>query len=226
MHGPTFMANPLACAAANASLDLFETEPRLEQVAKIEARLRDGLAPCGDISRRAGRAGQGRDWRGAMRLTGRRRRLARENFAEQGVLDPPVRRHRLSDAGLHDPRGSARRPDLFDLLDAARLAFQIVMGGALLDFLHLQAEPVDQLAVGLGVVIGRWSAASRRRRSNWRRPGSTDLRLGAHFGAAGGQAHARLRHDDAGGGDHAHHVERIDRRAAFQRRAGASAPGS
>jgi adenosylmethionine-8-amino-7-oxononanoate aminotransferase len=49
MHGPTFMANPLACATANASLDLFESEPRLEQVARIEALLLDGLAPCKKI---------------------------------------------------------------------------------------------------------------------------------------------------------------------------------
>jgi adenosylmethionine-8-amino-7-oxononanoate aminotransferase len=46
MHGPTFMANPLACAAANASLDLFETEPRLRQVARLSAELAAGLAPC------------------------------------------------------------------------------------------------------------------------------------------------------------------------------------
>ena len=46
MHGPTFMANPLACAAANASLDLFEREPRLGQVANIAAALRQGLEPC------------------------------------------------------------------------------------------------------------------------------------------------------------------------------------
>ena len=46
MHGPTFMANPLACAAANASLDLFEREPRLDQVAAISAALRQGLEPC------------------------------------------------------------------------------------------------------------------------------------------------------------------------------------
>jgi adenosylmethionine-8-amino-7-oxononanoate aminotransferase len=46
MHGPTFMANALACAAANASLDLFEREPRLRQVATISAALEGGLAPC------------------------------------------------------------------------------------------------------------------------------------------------------------------------------------
>ncbi len=43
MHGPTYMGNPLACAAANASLDLFETEPRLDQVAMIEGTLRESL---------------------------------------------------------------------------------------------------------------------------------------------------------------------------------------
>jgi adenosylmethionine-8-amino-7-oxononanoate aminotransferase len=46
MHGPTFAGNALACAAANASLDLFETEPRLQQVAAIEAQLRAGLERC------------------------------------------------------------------------------------------------------------------------------------------------------------------------------------
>ncbi len=46
MHGPTYMANPLACAAANASLDLFEREPRLQQVAAIETHLKEALEPC------------------------------------------------------------------------------------------------------------------------------------------------------------------------------------
>jgi adenosylmethionine---8-amino-7-oxononanoate aminotransferase len=51
MHGPTYMGNALACAAANASLDLFEQEPRLDQVRAIEARLRAGLEPCRGLPR-------------------------------------------------------------------------------------------------------------------------------------------------------------------------------
>jgi adenosylmethionine-8-amino-7-oxononanoate aminotransferase len=46
MHGPTYMANPLACAAANASLDIFERGEWRADVMRIEAALRDGLAPC------------------------------------------------------------------------------------------------------------------------------------------------------------------------------------
>jgi len=46
MHGPTYTGNALACAAANASLDLFESEPRLEQVGAIETRMADALEPC------------------------------------------------------------------------------------------------------------------------------------------------------------------------------------
>ena len=49
MHGPTYTGNALACAAANASLDLFEREPRLEQAAAIEAQLKDQLLPARGI---------------------------------------------------------------------------------------------------------------------------------------------------------------------------------
>jgi adenosylmethionine-8-amino-7-oxononanoate aminotransferase len=46
MHGPSYMANPLATAAANASLDLFERAPRLNQVRAIADHLSGALAPC------------------------------------------------------------------------------------------------------------------------------------------------------------------------------------
>lgn len=49
MHGPTFMANALGCAAANASIDLFEHEPRLDQVASISRALGRGLEPCREL---------------------------------------------------------------------------------------------------------------------------------------------------------------------------------
>jgi adenosylmethionine-8-amino-7-oxononanoate aminotransferase len=49
MHGPTYMANALGCAAANASLDLFEREARLQQVAGLAAAMERGLASCRDL---------------------------------------------------------------------------------------------------------------------------------------------------------------------------------
>jgi adenosylmethionine-8-amino-7-oxononanoate aminotransferase len=49
MHGPTFMGNPLACVAANASLDLFDNQPRLQQVSTIEAQLQRELGPLIDL---------------------------------------------------------------------------------------------------------------------------------------------------------------------------------
>jgi adenosylmethionine-8-amino-7-oxononanoate aminotransferase len=49
MHGPTFMANPLACAAALASLDLIEAGAWRDDVPRIEAALREALAPAADL---------------------------------------------------------------------------------------------------------------------------------------------------------------------------------
>ena len=48
MHGPTFMGNPLACAAANAALDCFESFDVPARALEIGAILAESLAPLKD----------------------------------------------------------------------------------------------------------------------------------------------------------------------------------
>ena len=48
MHGPTFMANPLACAVANASIDLLVGSPWQERIASMAKAFTRRLSPCRD----------------------------------------------------------------------------------------------------------------------------------------------------------------------------------
>lgn len=50
MHGPTFMANPLACAIASASMDLVQRNDAAAQVTRIGAGLAAGLGPAAHLA--------------------------------------------------------------------------------------------------------------------------------------------------------------------------------
>lgn len=49
MHGPTFMANPLACAIALESIIMLSEQPMGQRIAHIERKLREGLAPAAEM---------------------------------------------------------------------------------------------------------------------------------------------------------------------------------
>jgi adenosylmethionine-8-amino-7-oxononanoate aminotransferase len=49
MHGPTFMGNPLACAVALESLRVLTRADWKSNIARINARLRDGLEPLREV---------------------------------------------------------------------------------------------------------------------------------------------------------------------------------
>lgn len=88
MHGPTYMANPLACAAANASLDLFEDGERMQQAADHEAYFRKALEPCRLLEGVADVRAKGAI--GVVQMTRPRDiNWLRQRFVEQGVWIRP-----------------------------------------------------------------------------------------------------------------------------------------
>lgn len=88
MHGPTFMGNPLACAVANASLDILAENKWQQQVASIEQQLAQELPPIAELEKV-----QSVRWLGAIGVVELHQAVDMETiqaaFVEQGVWIRP-----------------------------------------------------------------------------------------------------------------------------------------
>jgi len=111
MHGPTFMGNPIACAAANASLDLFDSEPRLEQVAEIESMLHSKLLPLSECENVESVHCLGAV--GAVRLNEIDLQKSVADFVDRGVWIRPIR-----DTIYLAPAFTIAKDELAALIDA------------------------------------------------------------------------------------------------------------
>jgi adenosylmethionine-8-amino-7-oxononanoate aminotransferase len=90
MHGPTYMGNALGCAAANASLDLFESENRLMAANEIGKAMATALGPCLRLPDVADVRVRGAV--GVVELTGTPNREALcQRFIAEGVWIRPLR---------------------------------------------------------------------------------------------------------------------------------------
>ncbi|WP_318467003.1 adenosylmethionine--8-amino-7-oxononanoate transaminase [Photobacterium leiognathi] len=88
MHGPTFMGNPLACAVANASLDILAENKWQQQVACIEQQLAQELPPIAELEKV-----KSVRWLGAIGVVDLHQAVDMETiqaaFVEQGVWIRP-----------------------------------------------------------------------------------------------------------------------------------------
>ena len=111
-HGHTYTGNPLACAAALATLEVFERERTLERAARRDRScctelLEPSVAPLAGVAEVRQRGLMVRDRAGrrpSPSALGHQVTLAARR---RGAIDPPARRRGRADAGAGDARGRA-----------------------------------------------------------------------------------------------------------------------
>jgi adenosylmethionine-8-amino-7-oxononanoate aminotransferase len=89
-HGHSYTANPIACAAAVANLEIFESEPVFERIAAIEAAHRRGLARFNVPTRQLGTIAAIEFPAGDAGYLSRSGPKLYESFLSRGVLLRPL----------------------------------------------------------------------------------------------------------------------------------------